>query len=408
MEGQSILGYVVEPSKVIKPPSGQIRIFKNSLDGRYYAKTSSGSIELIGGDNSWKVKGDIDCSANPNYPAAEKGDAYRVIAAGKIGGAAGVEVEIDDIIVAWQANIGGTQAAVGAFWSVEQANLVKAVLADFPLNNTKYTTPKAVDDYIQSIKATILDFPLNNNKWTTPKVVADYISLYISQVQSISNIVNLFEDWISSSPSGLLGWTSFSAGAGSTVSISNTLVTNNHFGILRLNVQQVGGLAGVNLGNDQILAGGGAGFHEGLFYINILATAAQDYIFRTGLGDSSTTADYVDGIYFEYNRSVSANWLICTANNSVRTKIDSGVAVVAGSWIKLKSEINSAGNLISYYITSPSPGAPVLVGTINTNIPTGAGRLCGPNINYQKTVGNGNRDIFVDYVQGQIIFNTPR
>lgn len=63
------------------------------------------------------LKGSTDCSANPNYPAASKGDFYIVSAAGKIGGAAGTLVDVGDAYYALADNAGGTQAAVGASWA---------------------------------------------------------------------------------------------------------------------------------------------------------------------------------------------------------------------------------------------------------------------------------------------------
>lgn len=77
----------------------------------------------------WEVKGSQDCSANPNYPAASKGDAYFVSVAGKIGGASGATVEAGDVYVALADNAGGTQAAVGSSWVVIQANLLSAYVA---------------------------------------------------------------------------------------------------------------------------------------------------------------------------------------------------------------------------------------------------------------------------------------
>lgn len=68
-------------------------------------------------------KGSTDCSANPNYPAASKGDFYLVSVAGKIGGASGIVVEAGDTFFATADNAGGTQAAVGASWTVIQGNL---------------------------------------------------------------------------------------------------------------------------------------------------------------------------------------------------------------------------------------------------------------------------------------------
>ena len=74
-------------------------------------------------------KGDIDCSANPNYPAATKGESYVASVGGKIGGASGTAVNAGDLIVCRATNAGGTEAAVGASWFVLEHNLVGALLA---------------------------------------------------------------------------------------------------------------------------------------------------------------------------------------------------------------------------------------------------------------------------------------
>lgn len=74
-------------------------------------------------------KGNQDCSANPNYPAASKGDVYTVSVAGKIGGASGIVVEVGDTFRALADNAGGSQASVGTSWAVVQANLVGAYVS---------------------------------------------------------------------------------------------------------------------------------------------------------------------------------------------------------------------------------------------------------------------------------------
>ncbi|WP_171009926.1 hypothetical protein [Sphingobium sp. RSMS] len=76
-----------------------------------------------------EYKGDLNCSTNPNYPAGEKGDAYLVTVAGKIGGASGKSVDIGDFIIARADNAGGTEASVGASWFVLEHNLAGALLA---------------------------------------------------------------------------------------------------------------------------------------------------------------------------------------------------------------------------------------------------------------------------------------
>lgn len=72
-------------------------------------------------------RGVIDCSGDPDYPAAVTGDVYRVSVAGKIGGAAGVDVENGDLLLCITDNAGGSQAAVGADWSIGQTNIDGAV-----------------------------------------------------------------------------------------------------------------------------------------------------------------------------------------------------------------------------------------------------------------------------------------
>lgn len=74
-------------------------------------------------------KGSTDASANPNYPAALKGDSYVISVAGKIGGASGKSVDVGDIYVASADNAGGTEAAVGTSWFVLEHNLQGALLS---------------------------------------------------------------------------------------------------------------------------------------------------------------------------------------------------------------------------------------------------------------------------------------
>lgn len=64
------------------------------------------------------IKGVIDCSSNPDYPAALQGDMYVVSVGGKIGGDAGVTVTAGNLIYALADNPGGSQASVGDDWSV--------------------------------------------------------------------------------------------------------------------------------------------------------------------------------------------------------------------------------------------------------------------------------------------------
>jgi hypothetical protein len=69
-----------------------------------------------------------DCSANPNYPEGKVGDLYVVIEAGKIGGDAGVDVQIGDMFICCLAADPGNQAGVGSSWNVIQGKVQNLVV----------------------------------------------------------------------------------------------------------------------------------------------------------------------------------------------------------------------------------------------------------------------------------------
>jgi hypothetical protein len=80
---------------------------------------------LLAGADALLFKGVIDCSTNPNYPAADAGHIYIVSVAGLIGGGSGEIVEAGDMLLCRvDGSPAGTEAAVGANWNVIQTNLV--------------------------------------------------------------------------------------------------------------------------------------------------------------------------------------------------------------------------------------------------------------------------------------------
>lgn len=107
---------------------------------------------ILGTANALVYKGVIDCSANPNYPAADAGFLYVVSVAGKIGGASGVDVEVGDMAICnTDSTASGNQATVGAYWNVIQKNIIGAVTgpASSTDNNVAFfdsTTGKVIKD----------------------------------------------------------------------------------------------------------------------------------------------------------------------------------------------------------------------------------------------------------------------
>lgn len=85
--------------------------------------------QIIASQDAMVFKGLIDCSTDPNYPAADRGWTYRVSVAGKIGGASGLNVENGDLVICGtDGTATGTHAAVGAAWGVIQTNLDGGVI----------------------------------------------------------------------------------------------------------------------------------------------------------------------------------------------------------------------------------------------------------------------------------------
>jgi len=113
----------------------------------------------------WEDKGLIDCSINPNYPPAQKGDAFTVSIAGKIGGPTGTDVQVRDVIYCKIDNIGGDEATVGISWNIIQGNLIQATTAlagiariatqmevTAGIDDTKFITPLKLITFLNSKK----------------------------------------------------------------------------------------------------------------------------------------------------------------------------------------------------------------------------------------------------------------
>jgi hypothetical protein len=85
-------------------------------------------------------KGGINASTNPNYPAANAGDFYKITNTGKIGGASGPNVEVgDSLICGTDSSAAGTHATVGANWTILQTNIDGAVVG--PASSTDGQIP---------------------------------------------------------------------------------------------------------------------------------------------------------------------------------------------------------------------------------------------------------------------------
>lgn len=112
--------------------------------------------------NDVNYMGAIDASTNPNYPAATKGDYYRISVGGKVGGVSGTIVTAGDAIIANTTNIGGTEASVGTSWDKIQANVDQATTSTLGLVAlADSTVAEAKTDSLKALTAaSVVNFPI--------------------------------------------------------------------------------------------------------------------------------------------------------------------------------------------------------------------------------------------------------
>jgi hypothetical protein len=165
--------------------------------------------------------------------------------------------------------------------------------------------------------------------------------------------------------------------------------------------------AAINTGRVTLYAGslnnssGGLYFTGGACYFKcstidfpILSTVGEEFTIRVGLGffgAGGLSADLDGGVYFEYNRLTSANWLLRTAKNAVRTTLDSLVPVATGT-ILFEIFVNAAATQADYYIND------VLVGSV-TPLAFPFVVFGSPIFQLMKSAGTTPRTITLDYIK---------
>jgi hypothetical protein len=198
---------------------------------------------------------------------------------------------------------------------------------------------------------------------------------------------------------GTLGWLSVLSSGNVTGSVTPTL--SNIFGFV-----------GVDTGT--ATNGGGAltfGFSTGgtnqygtlsttqelkvgsIVVVETLSTTSERFLFQSGLMPYNVTHNTTtpsDGIYFEYDESLSANWRLVCSSSSSNTVVTTSVAVVAGVLVSLYFEHNTATNAIEFYIDGAS------VGSISTNVPFTRDAMT-PRVKIRKSVGTTLRKFVIDY-----------
>ena len=197
-----------------------------------------------------------------------------------------------------------------------------------------------------------------------------------------------------------LAWDVVTSG-GALVDTDATVVAPDHPGVVQFQVSSNGQSANLGLGGNGYFFGTTDVEFKASINIDTLATITQDYVFRIGFGDTTNGTDYLDGVYFEYNRSASLNWRGRTANNGARTSVI-GSVVVATGWARLRFLYRGSAGAVDFYVND------IFIGTISTNIPQTVTRVTDGCMTLVKTLGNTNRIVYVDYYWLRMAFPTAR
>jgi hypothetical protein len=244
----------------------------------------------------------------------------------------------------------------------------------------------------------------------------NWVSAPPATIATVDKTVYLFDDFLIADTTNVSGevqhsnvfnWEAFLSGTGAQSSPTTLGInsTDMCIGVLELETGTTStGRTAINTGDDQLLFGYAQFATEWRLVMTTLSSSTQEYDVYVGFIDNSaSTGEPVDGVYFKYDRNTSVNWVMTTAVNSIRTNTTSTVAVTATApFQKLRIVVNSTGTSAEFFINGVS------VGTIATNIPTGAGRFTGFGAKIVKSVGTTNRQVNLDYATFEYMFTTAR
>ena len=160
------------------------------------------------------------------------------------------------------------------------------------------------------------------------------------------------------------------------------------------------------------ILGGGVTTYETLIWLPNLSTSGERFScligFSSGVLNQNNSANNIAFLYDEGNIAfsgsggASANWRAVTTDTGTRTFTNTGVAVNATTFIKLRIVVNANASSVGFYIDN------TLVATHTTNIPSGNTKRLSVRNYIQKSVGYTQRLLILDYIKLQQTFTTAR
>lgn len=223
------------------------------------------------------------------------------------------------------------------------------------------------------------------------------------------NMVLLYDENLLNS-SGIFNWTTSVSGSGAAWT-----TTTSPAGRPGVQEFQTGtttnAITGKRVSSTSMLFGNGRTIYKTAVRIPTLSDGTETFNVFLGWNDNGgAVGDAVDGAYFLYSSSGTyyttggsvGKWVGRTANNSARSETAASASVVAGQWYTLMIDVNAAGSQADFYVDG------TLLGSLNTNIPTAAGRETGLAIKVEKSLGNTSRNLDEDFVMWYYKPTTPR
>ena len=227
-------------------------------------------------------------------------------------------------------------------------------------------------------------------------VITDYILKRLTPSPEASI---LFEDF----NNGVIGskYEAFTSGIGASV-LPIQISDAGRSGVVALSTGTTStGRAAIATNIDSECANGGVILFRASFYIPTLSTAIERYVLRIGGGDV-VSGDFTDGIYIEYDDSVSPNWRGCTANNASRTKSNPVAIPVTVGWNTVSIEVSITGFSATFKVND------VILANNVLNIPKTPARSFGWMLSIIKSVGTTARSVNVDWIDPKKEFATSR
>lgn len=138
--------------------------------------------------------------------------------------------------------------------------------------------------------------------------------------------------------------------------LGQAALDNGHPGIFifpALAATAVNGIITVSrsTGDNSFILGGGQITLNWVIKLPTLSNSTNRYILQLGLGDTMSTSDQANGVYFEYSDNEnSGDWIGKTASASSRTSANSAIAAESTSFHNFQIIINAAGSSASFYI----------------------------------------------------------